>query len=146
MQKSAKLAIFGWSTIFSLGCFVMYIFLLTIWWSFVLFRKNAQMLQLPAQLQCWTVELMRGQTTATEPRLGFHRDCSYTYFCHGFLRDRSSFCVGRVYVSFVGLDSPPFILLQFLPLYTSKPLSAVNSVKGSLVVLSFLANASDNFK
>ena len=39
MQKSAKLAIFGWSTVFPPGCFIMYIFLPTIWWSFVLFRK-----------------------------------------------------------------------------------------------------------
>ena len=34
----------------SRGAFVMYIFLPTIWWGFVLFRKNAQMLQLHFQL------------------------------------------------------------------------------------------------
>ena len=42
LQKLAKLAFFGWSTVFPPGGFVMIIFLLTIWWSFVLFRKNAQ--------------------------------------------------------------------------------------------------------
>ena len=58
-KKSAKLVIFGWSTVFPPGCFVMYIFLPTIWWSFVLCRKNTQILQLPAQLYVTQLEVLK---------------------------------------------------------------------------------------
>ena len=58
LQKSAKLAIFGWSNISPPERFAMYIFLPTIWWSFVLLRKNAQMLQFPAQLANGSVEYL----------------------------------------------------------------------------------------
>ena len=41
---------FGGCNHFPPGCFDMYIFLPTIWWSFVLLKKNTQILQLPAPL------------------------------------------------------------------------------------------------